>query len=55
MRPSERESLCAAVPNEITRGAAFEEADIVFASLAEHSLDEIVRMVGAREFGLSSS
>jgi HAD superfamily hydrolase (TIGR01509 family) len=33
---------CAAVPNEITRGATFEEADLVLASLAEHSLDEIL-------------
>ena len=37
---------CAAVPNEITRGAAFEEADLVLSSLAEQSLDEIVRMAG---------
>ena len=35
---------CAAVPNEITRGAAFEEADLVLSSLAEQSLDEIVRI-----------
>jgi HAD superfamily hydrolase (TIGR01509 family) len=35
--------LCAAVPNQITRGAEFDEADIVLASLAEHSLDEILR------------
>lgn len=38
--------LCAAVPNEITRGAAFDEADVVLPSLAEQSLDEILQMVG---------
>ena len=38
--------LCAAVPNEITRGAAFDEADVVLTSLAEQSLDEILRMAG---------
>jgi len=35
--------LCVAVPNEITRGAAFDEADVVVSSLAERSLDEILR------------
>ena len=35
---------CAAVPNEITRGAAFDEADVVLSSLGEQSLDEILRM-----------
>lgn len=35
---------CAAVPNEITRAAAFETADLVLSSLAAHSLDEILRM-----------
>jgi len=39
--------LCAAVPNEITRGAAFDEAAIVLSSLAEQSLDEILRLAGA--------
>ena len=38
--------LCAAVPNEITRGAAFDEADVVLSSLGEQSLDEILRMAG---------
>ncbi len=38
--------LCAAVPNEITHGAAFNEADVVLSSLAEQSLDEILRMAG---------
>ncbi len=38
--------LCAAVPNEITRGAAFEEADFLLSSLAERSLDEVLRMAG---------
>ncbi|MEX2212159.1 MAG: HAD family phosphatase [Gaiellaceae bacterium] len=39
--------LCAAVPSEITRGAAFDEADIVLSSLAEHPLAEIVRLAAA--------
>jgi hypothetical protein len=38
--------FCVAVPNEITRGAAFDEADVVLPSLAEQSLDEILRMAG---------
>ena len=38
--------ICAAVPNEITRGAAFDEADFVLSSFAEHSLDEILRLAG---------
>ncbi len=37
---------CAVVPNEITRGAAFDEADVVLSSLAEHSLDQILRLAG---------
>jgi HAD superfamily hydrolase (TIGR01509 family) len=37
--------LCAAVPNEITRGAAFDEADVVLSSLAELSLAGILRLV----------
>jgi HAD superfamily hydrolase (TIGR01509 family) len=37
--------LCAAVPNEITRGAAFDEAHVVLSSLAELSLAEILRLV----------
>jgi HAD superfamily hydrolase (TIGR01509 family) len=36
--------LCAAVPNKITRGAVFDEADLVLSSLADHPLDDIVRM-----------
>jgi HAD superfamily hydrolase (TIGR01509 family) len=40
--------LCAAVPNEITRGARFDEADVVLSSLAERSLEEILRMAGDR-------
>jgi HAD superfamily hydrolase (TIGR01509 family) len=39
--------LCVAVPNEITRGATFDDADLVLSSLAEVSLDEILRMVGS--------
>ena len=38
--------VCAAVPNEITRGAAFDEADVVLSSFAEQSLDEILRLAG---------
>ena len=37
--------LCAAVPNTITRAAAFDGADIVLPSLAAHSLDELLRAV----------
>lgn len=40
--------VCAAVPNEITRGAAFDEADVVLSSLADQSLDEIWRLAGGR-------
>jgi HAD superfamily hydrolase (TIGR01509 family) len=36
---------CAAVPSEITRGAVFADADLLLSSLAERSLDEILRMV----------
>ncbi len=36
--------LCAAVPSEITRGAAFEGADLVLDSLAGQTLDEILRL-----------
>jgi putative hydrolase of the HAD superfamily len=36
---------CAAVPNRITRGATFDGVDVVLSSLAERSLDEILRMV----------
>jgi HAD superfamily hydrolase (TIGR01509 family) len=38
-------ALCVAVPNEITRGASFEEADAIFCSLAERSLEEIIHAV----------
>jgi HAD superfamily hydrolase (TIGR01509 family) len=42
--------VCAAVPNDVTRGAAFDEADFVLPSLAGQSLDEILRLaVGARQ------
>ena len=34
--------LCVAVPNEITRGATFDEADLILSSLAERSLLEIL-------------
>jgi HAD superfamily hydrolase (TIGR01509 family) len=37
--------LCAAVPNRITRRAAFDEADLVLASFAEQSLDAILDRV----------
>ena len=36
--------LCAAVPNEVTRGAAFDEADLVLSSLADYSLEQVLRM-----------
>ena len=36
---------CVAVPNDITRGASFDEADLVLSSLADHPLDAILRMV----------
>lgn len=47
--------LCAAVPNEITRGATFDDADLVLTSLAEQSLDEILQLLGqgARRVGLT--
>jgi HAD superfamily hydrolase (TIGR01509 family) len=38
--------LCVAVPNEITRGASFDEADLVLPSLAERSLRQILFAVG---------
>jgi putative hydrolase of the HAD superfamily len=37
--------LVVAVPNEITRAAAFDEADAVFSSLADHSLSEMLAKV----------
>lgn len=39
--------LCAAVPNEITRRAAFDEADVVLSSLADQTLDEILRLAAS--------
>lgn len=36
---------CIAVPNEITRAASFDDASLLLASLAERSLDEIIRLV----------
>jgi HAD superfamily hydrolase (TIGR01509 family) len=39
--------LCIAVPNEITRHATFDDVDLVLYSLAEQSLDEILRMADA--------
>ena len=45
--------LGVAVPNEITRGAVFADADLLLSSLAEQSLDVILRMVGrARAAGV---
>lgn len=38
---------CIAVPNAITRCAAFDEADVVLDSLARVDLDDILRMVDA--------
>jgi HAD superfamily hydrolase (TIGR01509 family) len=49
VRAAKRAGLaCVAVPNDITRGAAFDEADVVLPSLAEHSLDEIVQILSDR-------
>lgn len=36
--------ICIAVPNEITRAASFDDADVVLASLADLPLDEILRL-----------
>ncbi len=36
---------CVAVANQITRAAAFDEADLILSSLAERSLDDILRAV----------
>jgi beta-phosphoglucomutase-like phosphatase (HAD superfamily) len=42
VRAAKRAGLtCAAVPNQITRGASFDEADIVLWSLADRTVDEI--------------
>jgi HAD superfamily hydrolase (TIGR01509 family) len=38
---------CVAVPNEITRDAPFDDADVILSSLAEQSLDDILRAVTA--------
>jgi beta-phosphoglucomutase-like phosphatase (HAD superfamily) len=38
--------ICAAVPNEVTRGADFREADVVLASLAELTVDDVLRAAG---------
>jgi HAD superfamily hydrolase (TIGR01509 family) len=38
---------CVAVPSEITRGAAFDEADLILSSLAERSLDDILRALAS--------
>ena len=41
----EADVLCVAVPNDVTRAAVFDGADLVLSSLAERSLDEIVSLV----------
>jgi HAD superfamily hydrolase (TIGR01509 family) len=38
--------VCAAVPNEVTRGADFREADVVLTSLAELTIDDVLRATG---------
>ena len=38
--------VCAAVPNQVTRGADFAEADVVLASLAELTIDDVLRAAG---------
>jgi HAD superfamily hydrolase (TIGR01509 family) len=35
--------VCAAVPNEVTRGADFRDADVVLTSLAELTIDDVLR------------
>lgn len=42
---------CVAVPNEITRDGAFDEADVIIASLRDYSLTHIVRLAFADEEG----
>ena len=39
---------CVAVPNEVTRGAAFEEADVVLGSLAEQRLADLIARLAAQ-------
>jgi HAD superfamily hydrolase (TIGR01509 family) len=39
---------CAAVPNDVTRGAAFDDATVVLSSLEGHSLAEILALAGDR-------
>ena len=38
--------VCAAVPNEVTRGADFGEADVVLPSFAELTIDDVLRAAG---------
>jgi HAD superfamily hydrolase (TIGR01509 family) len=38
--------VCAAVANEVTRGADFGEADVVLPSLAELAIDDVLRAAG---------
>ena len=38
--------VCAAVPNDVTRGADFGEADVVLASLAQLEIDDVLRAAG---------
>jgi HAD superfamily hydrolase (TIGR01509 family) len=38
--------VCAAVPNAVTCGADFREADVVLASLTELTIDEVLRAAG---------
>ena len=38
--------VCAAVPNQVTRGADFRDADVVLPSLAELTLDDVLRAAG---------
>jgi beta-phosphoglucomutase-like phosphatase (HAD superfamily) len=45
--------VCAAVPNAVTRGADFREADVVLSSLAELTIDDVLR--GAERAQATSS
>ena len=47
VRAAKRAGLvCAAVPNAVTRGADFGEADVVLASLAQLEIDDVLRAAG---------
>jgi HAD superfamily hydrolase (TIGR01509 family) len=39
--------ICAAVPNEVTRAATFDDADLVLTSFADYTLEEILRLASS--------